>query len=74
MVKYVSLCCIMATFLQYGRIVHIYIHNLVENKSDYVFSIELSGFSTKNVQDPRSYIPESRLLEGLNIAWFDRES
>ena len=53
----VSLCSIMINSFQYRMICHIYLYDLGENKSVYVLLAGLSGFSAKNVQDPRSQYP-----------------
>ena len=47
--KYVSVCPIMDISFQYRRICYINLHYLGENKSVYVLSVEMSGFSIKNV-------------------------
>ena len=54
---YESVRPIMDIYFQYARICYINLHDLGENKSVYVLSVEMSGFSTKNVWDPRSQNP-----------------
>ena len=55
-----QLCIFMlfyGQFLTIWGIRQIYLHDLGENKSVFILSAEMSGFSTKNVRDPRSHDP-----------------
>ena len=49
----VSIACMYALawpiLFNYWRICLIYLHDLAENKSNYVFSLEMSGLSTKKI-------------------------
>ena len=47
----------MNNSFQYGKICHIYLRDLGENKSVYVLSSEMYGFPTKDVRDPKSQDP-----------------
>ena len=53
----VSLCSNRANSFQYGMICHIYLLKWRGNKSVSLFSAEMSGFSTRNVRDPRFHDP-----------------
>ena len=53
----VSVCFMVAYSFQLGRFCHIYLSDLEENKSVYVFDAEMFGFPTKNVRDPRFQDP-----------------
>ena len=52
-----NLCSIMAYSFQFGMICHIYLLKWRGKKSVYLFSVEMSGFSSINVRDPRSQDP-----------------
>ena len=47
------LCSGMTNSFQYQRIYILYLQDLGENKSVYMFSAEMSGFPAKHFQDPR---------------------
>ena len=55
--NYVSKCSIMDNSFQYGSICHIYLNDMEDNEFVDMLSLEMSEFSFKNVQDPRSQDP-----------------